>query len=139
MWVLVPTPPEPKNSLPGCALASAISSATLFAFTAGFTTITCGTERAVTMWAKLLRGSNGNVGTRPAAIAYDTSTATSVWPSGAARATEPQPMAPAPPVRFSTTVGCPSAGLTAWATMRATVSVLPPGANGTTKVTGREG
>jgi hypothetical protein len=62
-----------------------------------------------------------------------------VWPSAAERATDPHPITPAPPVRFSTTVGCPNAGPTACATMRATVSVLPPGANGTTKVTGLDG
>jgi hypothetical protein len=62
-----------------------------------------------------------------------------VWPSGAARATRPVPTVPEAPTIFSMTTGCPRE-LRMWsATMRATVSVGPPAAKGTTTVIGRDG
>ena len=59
-----------------------------------------------------------------------------VWPSGCARATCETPMAPPAPARFSTTTDWPSASPSAGARVRATTSRLPPGAKGTTSVTG---
>ena len=64
---------------------------------------------------------------------------TSVWPSGALRATCSVATLPAAPVRFSTTTGWPSPAVMPCATTRAVVSVLPPGAKPTTKRTGRSG
>ena len=45
---------------------------------------------------------------------------------------------PAPPT-FSTTIGWPSDARMPSATMRAMMSVIPPGGNGTIMVTGRDG
>jgi hypothetical protein len=45
---------------------------------------------------------------------------------------------PAPP-RFSITTGWPSASASGGWITRATMSLAPPGANGTTSVTGRSG
>src|SRR5262249_5334042 len=64
---------------------------------------------------------------------------TIVYPSGVARATRPTPMVPAAPAVFSMRTLCPSAGPMPCATMRATVSVGPPAANGTTIMIGRDG
>src|SRR5574341_2682332 len=49
------------------------------------------------------------------------------------------PMSPLAPGRLSTTTCCPSASLSFTPMVRASVSVLPPGANGTTNRTGRVG
>jgi hypothetical protein len=46
------------------------------------------------------------------------------------------PNEPPPPALFSTTIVCPSAGEMRSATTRAMMSVVPPGANGTTSFTG---
>ena len=62
-----------------------------------------------------------------------------VWPSGAARATESAPITPPPPGRFSITNGLPSRCSRRWPKSRAKNSVLPPGVNGTMKVTGCAG
>ena len=64
----------------------------------------------------------------------------SVWPSGLALATTSTPITPPAPPRFSTTIEWPFHSCDSLAaTVRAVMSVPPPGANGTTKVTGREG
>jgi hypothetical protein len=62
-----------------------------------------------------------------------------VCPSGRARATDWTPMMVLPPGLFSTCTGAPSASLIRSAISRVSTSVLPPGANGTTIVTGRDG
>ena len=62
-----------------------------------------------------------------------------VWPSGRARATRAEPTLPDAPERFSTTTGWPRARPKGSATARARMSVEPPGAQGTTIVTGRLG
>src|SRR5882672_6730553 len=49
------------------------------------------------------------------------------------------PMLPLPPERLSATTWCPSASASLVPSVRASVSVLPPGANGTTNRTGRVG
>ena len=63
----------------------------------------------------------------------------SVWPSGAARATAAAPMLVPAPGRFSITNGLPSRCSSFGATSRATISMPPPGPVGTTIVTGRAG
>jgi hypothetical protein len=63
----------------------------------------------------------------------------SVYPSGAARATRPTPRLPAAPATFSTITGWPSDVFMRSAMIRANTSTGPPGANGTTRVTGRVG
>jgi hypothetical protein len=52
MCGVVPTPPDPKLSLPGCAFASAMSSATEWAATLGLTTSTSGEVPASPIPAK---------------------------------------------------------------------------------------
>jgi hypothetical protein len=63
----------------------------------------------------------------------------SVWPSGAARLTPVAPIVPVAPGLFSTTNGCPNFSCSLGAIARASVSVDPPGGNGTTIVTGLVG
>ncbi len=48
-------------------------------------------------------------------------------------------MEPDAPARFSTTTGCLSRSASFWPTMRAAVSVGPPGGNGTTSLMGLVG
>ena len=62
-----------------------------------------------------------------------------MWPSGVAFATMAVPIVPPAPVRFSITTGCPQFSLIFCAMMRASVSVPPPGENGTTKRIGLVG
>src|SRR5262245_31225210 len=61
-----------------------------------------------------------------------------VYPSGAARATASEPMAPLAPARLSITTGCPNASLSLGPINRTTTS-SGPGGNGTTTVIGRVG
>ncbi len=63
----------------------------------------------------------------------------SVWPSGVARITSSEPIAPLAPALFSTTTDWPSAAPSATAYWRAKTSVGPPGGNGTTSRIGRDG
>ena len=53
----MPLPPEPKLSLPGCDLASAISSFTFFAGTDGCTTSTCPALAIIEIGAKSVNAS----------------------------------------------------------------------------------
>lgn len=62
-----------------------------------------------------------------------------VCPSGLARATYSAAIRPPAPLRFSTMNGLPMRWLSFSAMRRAIRSVLPPGENGTTIVTGRFG
>ena len=63
----------------------------------------------------------------------------SVCPSGAAFATTAVPTVPPAPPRFSITTGCPNSLLSPSATTRPTMSVEPPGGNGTISVIGLVG
>ena len=54
-----------------------------------------------------------------------------VWPSGSALATEPTPIAPPPPARFSMMMGWPTFADTCSNTVRGSRSVALPGENGT--------
>src|SRR5437588_361371 len=63
----------------------------------------------------------------------------SVWPSGGAFATYSPPMICVAPGRFSTTTGWPHTSASRLAMERESASVAPPGAAGTTILTGREG
>src|SRR5262249_9149738 len=58
-----------------------------------------------------------------------------VLPSGSALATALTPIAPPPPGRFSTMMGCPDFAATCSNTVRGRVSVALPGAKGPTTVT----
>ena len=57
-----------------------------------------------------------------------------VYPLGAARATLLAPIVPPAPLTFSTNTVCPKDCPMGIASMRATTSVGPPAAKGTTKV-----
>ena len=72
------------------------------------------------------------MGCSAALIAKAEELTSSVWPSGVAFATMAVPIVPPAPVRFSITTACPQFSLIFCAMMRASVSVLPPGENGTT-------
>jgi hypothetical protein len=62
-----------------------------------------------------------------------------VWPSGGDLATMSVPITVLPPGRLSTTTGWPHISLSFCATMRPTMSVLPPAAKGTTSLTALTG
>ena len=62
-----------------------------------------------------------------------------VWPSLAALATAWVPMLPPAPGRFSTTVPTDSFSPSFCATIRPTMSLVPPAAWGTTSTMGRAG
>ncbi len=57
MWIVEPLPLEAQVSLPGCALASAMSSCTEFAFTPGFSTSTLANEAKTMTGTRSLFGS----------------------------------------------------------------------------------
>jgi hypothetical protein len=62
-----------------------------------------------------------------------------VWPSGADFAASSAPMLPPAPARLSMTTVCPQASPSWRPSSRATMSVAPPGENGTMMRTGRLG
>src|SRR5258708_30050021 len=62
-----------------------------------------------------------------------------VYPSGGDFATWSAPTPPPAPGLFSTTIGCPSAVDSFSPIVRARMSVVPPGANGTTHLIGFDG
>ena len=65
------------------------------------------------------------------AAVVDTVAMPSTWPSGVALIISSAPIEPPPPALFSTSTCWPSSLLRPGATMRATMSVVPPGAKGT--------
>ena len=83
--------------------------------------------------------SKGSLSYSVALIAFGAPTISSVYPSGGARTTSSVPTLLPAPGRFSTTNCWPSRSESHWPTKRATMSVDPPGANGTIKRTGRVG
>src|SRR5207245_4933123 len=64
---------------------------------------------------------------------------TIVQPLRAGSATASEPIRPPTPGRFSMTTGWPRPSENFWTTTRATLSLDPPGGNGTTKRIGRLG
>ena len=64
---------------------------------------------------------------------------TNMWLSAAACATRSEPVMPPPPGTFSMMICWPSVSPSAGCRMRASVSIGPPAANGTTMVIGRFG
>jgi len=88
------------------------------------------------MFSKSASGLYGSLRWSAGAVAMPLWWISSVWPSGAARATvAAATVAPAPRL-FSTTTAWPSALPIGTASARATTSVGPPAANGTTSVIG---
>src|SRR5436190_7380858 len=105
----------------------------------GCTVITVGVLPSSITGAKSLRTSNGKSLRMAGKVTSVLETITSVWPSGAARATTSAPSTPEAPGRFSTTMVWPSAGPSSLATVRASTSSVPPAGNGTMKCNGRAG
>jgi hypothetical protein len=62
-----------------------------------------------------------------------------VYPSGFARIARVEPVVPPAPTTFSTMSCCPSVRDMCSPRMRAMTSVVPPAANGTMTVIGRDG
>ena len=136
----LPAPAMPQFSAPGLALARAISSATLRTGTDGWTTSRHALRAIERDRGEVAHHVEGQVAVERGVGGVRAMEATTrVWPSGALRATCSVATLPAAPVRFSTTTGWPSPAVIPWATTRAVVSVLPPGAKPTTKRTGRSG
>ena len=134
-----PMPADPKLIQPGLARAIDISSCTLVA---GELTGTSRTNGAPETSDNGVRSRIGSYFT------FDSSglnTATLevhsriVWPSGRATVVSSAAIEPPAPDRLSTTTVCRRSSPIFCATMRATMSVVPPGTNGTTRRTGREG
>ena len=69
------------------------------------------------------------------AAVVETVATPSTCPSAVARIISSAPTEPPPPALFSTTTCWPSEAAIAGATMRATMSVVPPGAKGTIRRT----
>src|SRR5579862_7767592 len=106
----------------------------------GFTVMTFGVAAMLMIGVKSLIGSYVTVGSIAGAVAIvDTVATPRLYPSGAAFAVSVAPITPPAPARFSTTIGCPKAAWTFALVTRATMSVVPPGAKGTTSLTGRLG
>jgi hypothetical protein len=76
------------------------------------------------------------LGEMPCEALFDTN---SVCPSGSAPTICAAATVAPPPGRFSTMTVCPSRAVSCSATMRATMSVVPPGAKGQTSRIVREG
>ena len=67
---LVPAPDEAKDSLPGLARASAISSGTVFAWRSRRVIRRFGTDHSMAMPVKSFAGSNGSLAYSVGAIAW---------------------------------------------------------------------
>jgi hypothetical protein len=136
----VPLPAEAKVMLPGFAFASAMYSCRFFAGTAGFTTSTWGLPATSETGAVSLSESNESL---PAySVTLDAKLLvciSSVYPSGAARTSASVATIVFAPGRFSTRTCWPIVSVIFPATIRARMSVPPPGVNGTMTFTGRFG
>src|SRR5438876_1134104 len=100
---------------------------------AGFTTSTPGGPPKRAMWVKSRSGSNGKLFESAGAMqCVATPETTSVYPSGAAFATNSEPITPPAPARFSTMKFSLKVSLSLCDTRRPRVSAVPPGAKGTT-------
>ena len=101
----VPLPGVAWLSLPAPLLASAISSRTFCAATAGCTASTIGTEATWATGAKSLSISNGSLAISQGLMVTWLDAMTMVEPSGAALAAASVPMLPPAPARLSMTTG----------------------------------
>jgi hypothetical protein len=79
--------------------------------------------------------SNPSFAYRLGPMASEVELKRSVWPSGAARATDSAPMLPPAPARLMTTTGCFHSSLMRAASTRETGSTAPPAGNGTIMAT----
>ena len=135
-----PSPVEANTSLPGCALARAINSASVRAGTPSPTTRISGTEATWVSSRKSVSGRNGMLSRKFTLMASALEAAMPmVWPSGSALATEAVPVSPPAPARFSITTLLPRRAPILSASTRAKVSAGPPAGNGTTSLMARLG
>jgi hypothetical protein len=128
----VPTPGIATVS--GLALASAITPLASLAATEGWPNSISGEVATRATGAKSVVTSNGTSLFSHLEIVAELSISSSVWPSGAALATDSVPTVPPAPVRFSTTTFCLSRSCSFSATSRPIASTPPPAAIGTTRV-----
>src|SRR5262249_5070767 len=111
----------------------------LFASSEGCAAITrCCTDTWLTA-ARSFTVSYGMFARRLGLMTCAVTTTPRVWPSGADFATRSVPTTVPAPGRFSTTTGCPHTSCIFAATRRPTMSVAPPGGNGTIILTGLVG
>jgi hypothetical protein len=133
-------PPEVADvNCPGRAFASAISSFTFFTGREGCTTSTVCVSASWLTIVKSLIESNGSFAKSVGFTACGVVAISTVYPSGAARATTSVPMFVDAPARLSTMMLCPMMAWSLGARSRARMSVPPPGTAGTTMRTGLEG
>src|SRR6478735_9223974 len=104
-----------------------MNSARVLAGTDGWTRITFGITPTMATGAKLVIGCQGSFEYRLIFAVCEGLATSSVYPSGADRATTSVPIEPAAPTRFSTTVGCPVVLVICSPTERAITSTTPPG------------
>ena len=116
-----------------------MNSLTLLTGNEGCTTSTVVVSPSWLIMVKSFTGSKGTFLYSVGLIACGVVAITSVWPSGAERATNSVPIMVAPPARFSMTICWPNCLVSSGLSSRARISVPPPGAAGTTSRIGREG
>ncbi len=125
--------------MPGFCLRYAISSATDFTGRSRLTTTTSGVRNSSATACRSRSVSNDRLFDSFGLAASELAEASSVSPSGGELATRAVATTPPPPGRFSITNGLPSRSCSLGAIARITTSMLPPGGNGTTNVTGPDG
>src|SRR5712691_9196455 len=125
-----PTPEEPKVSLAGLALASAMSSPMFAAATRGW---------AVTIYAAAETSDTGANRSTFFSVSEAVELMSSVYPSAGDWATKSAPRWPLAPGLFSTITCCPQRLASCGPRRRASASAPPPGGKGTTTCTGFAG
>src|SRR3977135_2878395 len=116
-----------------------MTSATVLAGTDGFTSITLGERTSPATGAMSFRKLYSSDSYSVALMALEVGTSRNVYPSGAALITDWVAILPPAPPRFSMTTCWPRRSDSHWAILRATMSVGPPGGNGTIQCTVRVG
>ena len=135
----LPTLIVPMLKRAGSRLAAAIRSLTFLSGLSLPTTMTKSNSPMVETVAKSLAQSYGIDLNKEGLAAFWPLTRSSVWPSGAARATDPAALIPPAPGMFSITTGLPNESDIFCATARAVMSPRPPGPKPTTILIGRAG
>ena len=122
-----PVPNEPKLYLPGLALTRAMKSFRLPAGNSGLTTSTRYDRQICETGSKSFSGSYGTLAKMAEFWMWVVMPTSTVWPSGADRATISLPIMPLAPALFSTTTFWPQLSCRRAASNRPTRSVAPPG------------
>src|ERR1700761_3400127 len=135
----LPTPTEPNEIDPGFTLASLMKSCTVFQGRIGGTIITLALEPIISTPARSLRASKVRSVKIAGAMVSAEECASTLYPSGSARATIAVPSVPPAPGRFSTTIGWPSSADSLSKNSRGTTSVALPAPNGIVALISRDG